>query len=234
MFSDWKVSVLPPAQKVRVVFLKPSGTKRCGALCSGKHEVWSARTLTPEIIGGHGLWWGCDSCFVCVCVCGRDRHSFSGSNSGTMVYTGRRYLSAGRSVVVGGGLVELHCQKHLAKFLFLWPSSFVFLMWCLCTPFEKRGCSCHFYWRSFIVRLNGLKWQLSFPSLLLSFFFFFFSPSHNLTHEALNSNQRKFALPWCAQPPLSHPSPLLTSNPNCKKKRKDSRTSDEYGKGVFL
>lgn len=27
-----------------------------------------------------------------------------------------------------GGLVELHCQKHLAKFLFLWPSSFVFLM----------------------------------------------------------------------------------------------------------
>lgn len=142
-------------------------------------------------------------------------------------------MSAGRSVCVcvwwlwewAGGIT---LPKAFGQVCLLWPSSFVFLMWCFCSPFENRGCSCHFYWRSFIARLNGLKWQLALP--LLSLFFFFYPFSISPTRPLTRANQRKFACLLCACPPLSHPSPLPTSKPNCMRERKDLSSSYEHSK----
>lgn len=108
---------------------------------------------------------------------------------------------------------EITLPQAFGQVCLLRPSSFVFLMWCFCSPFEEKGCSCHFYWRSFIARLNGLKWQLSLP--LLSLFSLPVSPTRPLTQ----ANQRKFACLLCAHPLLSHPSPLPASKPNCREKK---------------
>lgn len=59
--------------------------------------------------------------FMLLYVCVGETHSFSGSNSGTKVIQGEGMcLPGGVCVCVcgGSGLVELHRQKHLAKFVF--------------------------------------------------------------------------------------------------------------------
>lgn len=135
-------------------------------------------------------------------------------------------MSAGRCVwwEWAGGITP---PKAFGQVCLLRPSSFVFLMWCFCSPFEKRGCSCHFYWRSFIARLNGLKWQLSLPLLSL-FFPLSISPTRPLTR----ANQRKFARLLCAHPPLSHPSPMPSSKPKLHERKTDSCSIMSTARGV--
>lgn len=118
---------------------------------------------TDEISRVHGLWWQ-NSCLACK----KDGHS-----SAAVTQEQRYCTKKGGTCLRGGGLGGLRDQKHLAKFLFYGRP--VLCSWCdaFAPLLSKRGCSCHFYERSFTARLNGLKWQLSllfFLSFLFSFF----------------------------------------------------------------
>lgn len=130
-------------------------------------------------------------------------HSFSGSNSGTKRILQEAVCLEGVCVCVVV-VVGVGWWNYTAKSI--WPSlSFTAVQFfvpdvMLLLPFwGKRGCSCHFYWRGFIARLNGLKWHLS----LSSSFLFFSSPS--LTHKASYSSKSKKMCSPSTCPPFTFP-----------------------------
>lgn len=107
-------------------------------------------------------------------------HSSPGSNSGTKVLPG-----VGVCLLGGGKRLG---PKRLGQVWLLQPSSFAILL--------RGGCSCHFYWRRFTAKVNGLKWQLSLflPDTL----------PHTPPSLTTPSNQRECASPSSYLPPCWH------------------------------
>lgn len=148
-------------------------------------------------------------------------HSFSGSNSGTKRILQEAVRLEGCVCVCAVVVVGVGWWNYTAKSI--WPSlSFTAVQFfvpdvMLLLPFwGKRGCSCHFYWRGFIARLNGLKWHLSLSPAPFSFSPLPVSPTRPLTQ----ANQRKCSHLLRARPSLSHPSPMPSSKPNYMRGKK--------------
>lgn len=164
----------------------------CGNLQSSV-LIWKWSSSRPLI----RKWGWC----VCVCVCWQE--TVKGYIPALAVTQEQRWY---REVCVVVGLGNYTAKSIWPSLPFLRASSFFCSR---CDPFtpppllEKKARSCHFYWRSFIGRLNGLKWQLCLS--------FSFSSPLRLTHDAFNySKSKKICSLLLSAPPTTFTFPPLT------------------------